>query len=103
MMVASDAESHSSEKLASPIQAVTFNSEISVSLPQMARGTTRLCLCASTTTSSTMKPSPPPMARVVSGGNSASSTFIAGQFMPQPTVVITSRSKPRWVAAEFNA
>jgi hypothetical protein len=43
------------------------------------------------------------MARVVSGGNSASSTFIAGQFMPQPTVVITSRSKPRWVAAEFNA
>ena len=102
-MVASDAESHSREKLASPIHAVTLSTEISVSRPQIARGTKRLCLCANATNSNTVKPSPPPIARVVSGGNSASSTFIAGQFMPQPTVVITSRSKPRWVAAEFNA
>jgi hypothetical protein len=32
----------------------------------------------------------------VSGGNSANNTFIAGQFMPQPTVVITSSNNPRW-------
>jgi hypothetical protein len=32
---------------------------------------------------------------VESGGNSASSTFIAGQFIPQPKVVITSSNNPR--------
>ena len=89
-MVASPAASHSSESVASPIQAVTFSKEASSSRKRSPAGTPSASPRQRAMATISTTPMAPQNARMEKGGTCVSSSFIAGQLTPQPRTVASS-------------
>lgn len=70
-----------------------FSPSIAEAISDAQTGMVSQAIVASAAASTT-KPRMPPAARVESTGNSSSSSFIAGQFSPQPKVVARSSASP---------
>ena len=84
--------------VAKPIQAKTLSAAAAATRPSSGRGTASDWPSSTAAATNTRPATEPAAPRAKSGGSSSRSTFMAGQFRPQPSEVTRRQKKPKAAA-----